>query len=183
MAKSAKGGVKEPLGREAWVGAAMQMLAHGGVDSVRIEELARRLGVTKGSFYWHFRDRADLQGAMLDVWRSEIVTGVMNRLRAVPDPLDRFRRMMRLPFGEDRPDFDIEAAVRLWAQRDPRAQEAIVSADEIRIGFISEVLIAAGAPAEEARSRAIMVFSFLRVGHLLVGDRTLDDYERLLLSA
>lgn len=183
MAKSSKTGAKETLGREAWVEAAMQALARGGIDSVRIEALARRLGVTKGSFYWHFRNRADLHGAMLEIWRSEIVIGIINRLRAVPDPLDRFRQMMRLPFGKDRPDFDIELAVRLWAQRDPRAEEAVASADEIRIVFVSEVLIAAGAPAEGVRSRAIMVFSFLRVGYLLAGDGTLDHYERLLLSA
>ena len=56
------------LDAAAWVAAAFDALADGGIDAVRVEPLAKALGITKGSFYWHFADRRALLDAMLDAW-------------------------------------------------------------------------------------------------------------------
>ncbi len=71
-------------GRETWVRAAMQTLADAGLDGVKVETLARELGVTKGSFYWHFKDRRALLDAMLESWRDGRIEDIRSRTRAAP---------------------------------------------------------------------------------------------------
>lgn len=183
MPSTAKNPIKRPrLDREAWVTSALQVLSAEGIDGVRVEVLASRLGVTKGSFYWHFRNRMELHSAMLDFWRKKVVFGVMDRLRSIDDPMERYRAMMRLPFGKLRPDFDLELAVRLWSRRDPTARAALAEADELRINFIVEVITAVGAPVETARSRAVLIYSYLRMGSALMDEVTLKQCEQLLIA-
>ena len=64
------GRTNDSLTREDWITGAWEMLGDAGLDGVRVEPLARRLGVTKGSFYWHFRDRQELLDVLLDLWFS-----------------------------------------------------------------------------------------------------------------
>lgn len=183
MANSTESRKKRPtLDRAAWVSAALKVLAKDGIDGVRVEVLASKLGVTKGSFYWHFKDRPALYKEMLDYWRQQVVVRIMERLKAIEDPEERYRRMMRLPSDKSPPDFDLELAVRLWARRDARARAALAEADELRINFIIDVIVAAGAPAETARSRAVLIFAYLRVGTALMDDTTLEQCERLLIT-
>ena len=59
--------------RETWVREGLRFLAEGGPDAVRVEPLAAALGVTKGGFYWHFRNRAELLDALLDLWEQQLV--------------------------------------------------------------------------------------------------------------
>ena len=173
---------RSPLDREAWVLAALTPLAREGIDGVRIEVLANKLGVTKGSFYWHFKDRPALYAAMLEHWRRRVVVEIMERLKAVDDPKERYRCMMRLPTDKSPPDFDLELAVRLWARRDASARAAIVEADKLRINFVIDVIVAAGAPAETARSRAVLIFAYLRMGTALMDDATREQCEQLLIA-
>ncbi|TCM12731.1 TetR family transcriptional regulator [Novosphingobium sp. PhB165] len=183
MAGISKPQEKSPvMDRAAWVAAALKMLAKNGIDGVRVEVLARKLGVTKGSFYWHFKDRPDLYDAMLEHWRQHVVTQIIDRLNAIDLPQERYHCMMRLPFDRHRPDFDMELAIRLWARRDERAAAALAVADETRIQFIVDVLVAAGAPSASARSRAVLIFSFLRVGAPFADEFTLAQCEELLIA-
>lgn len=180
---SAKLSAKRPrLDRTAWVSAALEVLAKEGIDGVRIEVLATRLGVTKGSFYWHFKDRPALYAAMLDHWRQQVVVQIMDRLKAIEDPQERYRCMMRLPSDKSPPNFDLELAVRLWARRDPGARAALAEADDLRIDFIAEVIVAAGAPVETARGRAVLIFAYLRIGTALMDEATLTQCENLLIA-
>lgn len=70
------------LGREQWVGAALDALIEGGMEAIRVEKLARDLGVTKGSFYWHFKNRAALVEALLELWEEQGTTEVICALEA-----------------------------------------------------------------------------------------------------
>lgn len=173
---------KPSLDRADWVAAALKTLAKDGIDGVRVEVLASKLGVTKGSFYWHFKDRAALHQEMLDYWRREVVVQIMERLRAIEDPKERYRCMMRLPSDKSPPDFNLELAVRLWAKRDAQARAALEEADQLRIQFVVEVIVAAGAPVETARSRAILIFGYLRMGAALMDETTLKHCEQLMIS-
>src|ERR671916_708238 len=88
------------LQAEDWVEAARTAMAEGGIEAVAVEPLARRLGVTKGSFYWHFKDRRALLEAMLGRWERESTEAVISTTRSISDPLERFVRLAEEAFHE-----------------------------------------------------------------------------------
>ena len=88
--------VTKGLSTDAWIESALDLLRENGVEAVRVEPLARLLGVTKGSFYWHFRDRSMLESAILDVWDERSTTAILAQV-AGPEPAEvRLRRLGRL---------------------------------------------------------------------------------------
>ena len=150
------------LSREAWIAAALEVLGAEGVDAVRVEVLARKLGITKGSFYHHFGGRDDLRAAMLGEWRERLVVEVIDRLERISDPCERFSQLLRLPYEIARSDLDLDLAVALWARKDRNAARAMKAADRIRTEFISRTLVACGVAPGEAPARAVLVLAFLR---------------------
>src|SRR3954453_12483952 len=108
--------------RSTWVDQGLRALAAGGPDAVRIEPLARTLGVTKGGFYWHFDDRRALLDEMLDSWERTAVDDVIDRVNeSGGDDQAKLRRLFTIagddPAGEI---LEIDLAVRDWARRDPK---------------------------------------------------------------
>ena len=83
-----------------WVDAAYSAMAEDGVGSVAVEPLARRLGVTRGSFYWHFKDRRALLEVTLERWERESTEAVISVTRSISDPMERFVRLAEEAFGE-----------------------------------------------------------------------------------
>ncbi|CAG0952441.1 partial Tetracycline repressor protein class A from transposon 1721, partial [Rhodocyclaceae bacterium] len=75
---------RQQLDRAAWTRAALDILAEKGLDGIRVEVLAKRLKVTKGSFYWHFKDRRDLLDAVLETWKDGRIRDIQKQTRAVP---------------------------------------------------------------------------------------------------
>src|SRR5689334_25262610 len=110
--------------REDWVAAALAALASGGPAAVRVESLAQSLGVSKGGFYWHFKDRAALLEDVLASWEERMVDEVITQVdRTQVDGTDadartRLRRLFDL--AASRADYlGVELAVRDWARREP----------------------------------------------------------------
>jgi AcrR family transcriptional regulator len=77
------------LNKGDWIHAALEVLTTDGLSAVAVEPLARRLGATKGSFYWHFKDRAELVVAMLELWEQRETTDVIERIGVLWDPRER----------------------------------------------------------------------------------------------
>lgn len=86
---------KQNLTADAWAEAALEAMATGGMDAVAVEPLARALGVTKGSFYWHFENRDALIRAALEVWERHETLDVVSGLDDVPDPQERIFKVFR----------------------------------------------------------------------------------------
>jgi AcrR family transcriptional regulator len=123
------------LGREDWLARALKALETEGVAGVRVESLARSLGVTKGSFYWHFKDRDDLLESLLDYWANEVNTKVIEENRASGgDARARLRHLMRSITERELTRYDL--AVRAWAVFDPRAAGAAKQSDEQRYAYV-----------------------------------------------
>lgn len=80
---------KQNLSAEQWAEAALDAMTSGGLEAVSVEPLARRLGVTKGSFYWHFANRDALVQAALELWERRETTDAIARVRDEPDPYER----------------------------------------------------------------------------------------------
>jgi AcrR family transcriptional regulator len=150
--------------RRDWIEAAYQELARAGERGVGINALAARLGVTKGSFYWHFGDRAELMRALLDRWAHERTDEMLTlALGSTADPLERLRRIRAL----GRQVAPVDRAMRLWAQHDPGAADAVRHADRALLGHIAACLTGLGFGEEEARLRALLMLRSWVGGYLV----------------
>lgn len=161
--------------REDWVQAAWTTLGQAGIDGVRVEALARKLGVTKGSFYWHFKNRQDLIDALFDRWfglREEMRDEF---LRDNPDPRSRLWKVIER--GITRGTQGQAAALRFWAQREPAAAKRIIEADAHRRAFFIEQFLAMGFDDHAAETRADVYMAVISAEFLHAGGR--DDTDRL----
>lgn len=155
----------------AWTDAALDLLATSGIDGVRVELLAKELEVTKGSFYWHFKDRDALFERMLSRWRQAATLALIERLdRKEASAEERLSRLLRLPLAGRRSAkaADVELAIRLWGRRDQRAREALREVDQLRLRYLADLIRALGASDEEAEARAILAYSYMRVAPSLI---------------
>jgi len=153
--------------REDWVDAAALALTERGVAGVKVERLARDLGVTKGSFYWHFGTRRELLDALLQTWASRGTAAIIEQVEvAGGDAESRLRRLWEVTAagGEEA----LELALRDWARRDPGAAAAVAEVDERRMHYLRTLLREAGAPAATVEARCLLMYS------LLIGDWFLD---------
>jgi AcrR family transcriptional regulator len=139
------------------------VLVDEGIDHVRVDALAGHLGVTRGSFYWHFRDRQDLLRQVLQAWSEDSTRQLTRRLKtAGSDPLAQLRDVISLPF-RGRSAWRaarIELAIRAWARRDDMARVAVEEADDSRIAYHTQVFHALGFGVEEAAMRAFLLYSY-----------------------
>jgi AcrR family transcriptional regulator len=149
-----------------WMRAAARRLAAGGIAAVAVETLARDLGVTKGSFYWHFRDRAALLAALLADWAARATEPLLRRLEgAGTAPRDRLARLAATVAGEGAGALD--PAIRAWARHDPAAAAAVRRVDAARLAFIASEFRALGFAPAAASTRARLFYLHLLGEHAL----------------
>jgi AcrR family transcriptional regulator len=161
--------------RERWIEEGLRVLATSGPDAVRIEALAKNLGVTKGGFYGFFSDRDALLEAMLDSWERESTADVIDRVQPEgADPKTKIHRAGALTFSNDRL-LPIDLAVRDWARRDPAVAARLARVDNQRMALLRDVIGTFCSDPDEVEARSLMAFCvaigehFLAAGH---GDRT-----------
>ncbi|HJS79359.1 MAG TPA: TetR/AcrR family transcriptional regulator [Vitreimonas sp.] len=166
----------------AWIDAAFDVLAEGGIDAVRIDPLAKRLGVTRGSFYWHFKDREALHKAMLKQWRKWATYQIGDKIdRAAPDARERLRKNLALPTAGPRAKraAAIEMAIRFWARRDEEAANAVRRIDHQRLRYYAKHFVDLGHGEEDARRRAYLFYATLMAQAIIVTDAATDVREHL----
>ncbi|CAN5586113.1 hypothetical protein BH10ACT11_BH10ACT11_20520 [soil metagenome] len=121
--------------REAWLDEALRAISAGGPDAVRVEVLAATLGVTKGGFYWHFKNRQALLDETLDAWEKEVVDDVIARVESQPtDPRGKLQHLFQLAAKAG--VLPAELAVRDWARRDEKVAERLRGIDNRRMDFL-----------------------------------------------
>src|SRR5581483_2912727 len=120
-----------------WIDAATDFLIDNNLNSLDIPYLSRRLGVTKGSFYWHFKGRPDLLKAVLDDWRQRMTSDVSSRAEQSATTVESALRYLLGLIRRPRPSrrAAIERSVRDWARTDPLPREAVVEVDQMRLAF------------------------------------------------
>lgn len=163
---------KAVLTPDDWVRAATQVLVDHGIDHVRVDVLAGELAVTRGSFYWHFRDREDLLRRVLQAWREETTVQLTRRLAvARSEPRELLADVITLPFRGRAAQraARIELAIRAWARRDPMARQALEEADASRIGYHEALFLALGFGAAEAGHRAFLMYGYEVAESLMPG--------------
>lgn len=164
--------VRTPRG--AWVHAALQALAAGGPDAVRIEALAVDLGVSKGGFYWHFADRQALLTEMLDSWEKAGTEDIIARVDSQSaGPRAKLQRLFELTSSPD--GLAVELAVRDWSRRDRDVAERLRRVDNRRIGYIRSLFGPFCADENDAEVRSMLAYTLVIGSYFIAaqhGDKT-----------
>ncbi|MEG3637178.1 TetR/AcrR family transcriptional regulator [Micromonospora palythoicola] len=156
--------------RDRWIEEGLLVLAEGGPDAVRVEVLAKRLGVTKGGFYGFFEDREALLRAMLDVWQRESTDEVIARVqREGGDPRSQIQRAGVLTFSGSRL-LPIDLAIRAWARRDEVVAERLRAVDNRRMALLRQMIGTFCSDPEEIEARALLAFCMAIGVHFLAAD-------------
>lgn len=158
------------LRAEDWVDHANRLLIDENIRGVQIATLCERLGVTKGSFYWHFRSRRDLLDAILQAWRKRNTLNVMSRVVSFVTPLRSIRALLSLP---RRPASTtgarVEMSVRDWARRDRNTFRSLQEIDNIRLRGFEQLFRRQGFRGNAAKARAYIAYT------IMMGDSILKD--------
>jgi AcrR family transcriptional regulator len=161
-------------GTARWVAAGIAVLAEGGVDRVRVEVVAERLGVTKGGFYRRFRDRRALLDAILDAWSKGRIAAI-DRQTALGEacPSQRLRAVIKL-FSErvSAQGMAIELAIRQWARSDRAAAAAVARVDDRRLKNVALLYRRMGLTPQDAQARAVLLYAFIFGQSLLFLEQT-----------
>ena len=166
---------------EDWLNAAQARLVDGGIDAVKIGPLAADLKVTRGSFYWHFRDRNHLLQTLLARWQAQSHE-MFNRLVGGDGAtgMDEFVRLVHLWVDESEFHPALESAMRDWARTSEAVSAVVKAVDEERIAYIKRIFLDFGYGEDEAFIRARITY-FHQVGYYTIGyNETLDARMALL---
>lgn len=142
--------------RESWALAALQALSKHGVDAVAVEPVARQLGVTKGSFYWHFKNRAQLLDAALELWEQRGTSDVIAALNEVESPTERLRQLFQRvsTAGKAAP-----AHAALASSSEPAVKRTLQRVATARLGFLARCYEDLGMTPANARRRALLAYA------------------------
>jgi len=170
--------VRTPRG--AWVEAALKALGTGGPDAVRIEAIAASLGVSKGGFYWHFKDRQALLNEMLDSWERSVADDVIAQIESRPaGPREKLQQLFEMAPSVD---FAVELAIRDWARRDRDIAKRVRRVDNRRIEYLRALFGQLCADEGEVEARSMLVFSLFIGSYFIAaehGDRSRSQVVRL----
>ncbi len=161
-----KGNPSEKLSVDAWVEAGLRAIAERGIDAVRVERLAEILNVTKGSFYWHFKDRRALLDRLLQEWSARTTGAVIDELESQGgDAMSRLQGLLRISFKSQG---RLERGIRAWAAQDDTAQSALEAIDRRRVAYLASLLSELGLPPLESKTRARFAYHGM-VGRFMSG--------------
>lgn len=180
--------MKHSLTADNWADAALDAIANGGVDAVAVEPIARALGVTKGSFYWHFQNRQALLQAAIARWEAQETDSIIDAVNAYADPRKRFQQVFRLINSSARSG-RLSGAFAA-ASSDPVVGPAVERVAQKRLRFLEDCYTALGVPAEEARRWAMFAYAtYMGTLQLRRDDRSalprgraLNEYARLCME-
>lgn len=153
------------LSRTDWIVAARDALIQGGVHAIKVDLIANQLKITRGSFYWHFRDRAELLSAVLELWESQNTKPFEDiAQRADQSAAEKFVLMAKLWLEETSFDWAFDSAMRDWARSSRSVAEKISAIDQLRMTLFEEVFKEMGYAAREAKIRARITY-YHQVGY------------------
>jgi AcrR family transcriptional regulator len=160
-----------------WIEEGLRALAAGGPDAVRVEALARELGVTKGGFYNHFEDRPALIDEMLDTWERLVIDQVIDQIEARGgDAKSRLRHLFAFDTTPARKLVRIELAIREWSRRDKAVARRLKRIDNRRLDYLRALFAEFCPDKREVEVRCLVVMSLFLGQRLFLGDH--GPYER-----
>lgn len=143
--------------REEWLRGAQRALAETGVSGVAVEPIAKRLGVTRGSFYWHFKDREALLVGALELWEAEETVGFIDELAPIADPLARLQTLFREALTGDI-IAGLEPAIVAHAS-DPVVRVVLERVTRRRLDYLTDLFTQVGMDDEAARRQSVATYA------------------------
>ena len=170
-----RNGKRESLTAEDWSRAALHALARGGLAAIAVEPLAKELGATKGSFYWHFADRQALVEATLQLWERRDTDRVIAAIDDSQDAETRLRTLLRLAFTSVRDTTaggaaTVELALQASATH-PLVAPTLDRVTKRRLGALTRLYTELGLPRSLARDRGLLAYTAF-LGHAQLAHAT-----------
>src|ERR1700716_3555132 len=153
----------EQLSAKDWLNQGLKALAETGFTALKAEPLAKAMGVSRGSFYWHFADIGAFHAAILRHWREVAAEQIIANLEAASAHDNPLKLLLRQAFGGK---LALEKAVRTWATLDPLARSAVQAIDRRRLSYVERLLKRSGVAPDVARARA-QIFYWAFLGYAL----------------
>jgi AcrR family transcriptional regulator len=176
-------GTKDRLTRTAWLDHGLRILARQGAGALKVGELAAGLNVSRGSFYWHFKDIGDFRLQLLTRWQERTTDQVLEQTDASTTGAARLTHLMKLAFNEDR---SLDRSIRAMASTDAAVATMVASVDARRIAYMAKVLSEAGVESRRALSRAEFLYwayigqsAVMDPRHDSITERDIDDLSAL----
>jgi AcrR family transcriptional regulator len=151
---------RDQLNQEAWLERALEVLRDEGIQGVRVERLARDLGVTKGSFYWHFSDREELFRGILDYWSKLYNDVIIDNPEFSKDPPSEGLLSAVTKVRHDGLD-KYEMAIRAWASHDAEVDRVVREVYARRKKFVKGLFLKIGFSTTEAEVRTRLMLCYL----------------------
>ena len=145
----------ERLTAEDWIDFALKTLAREGFGALKADVLARKLGISRGSFYWHFADLSTLHARVIEHWKQAATEAIIVDIERYRLPKERFDALLRHAFGHGAL---LEIRIRTWAENNVQAQRAVSDIDRRRREYIEHLLVEAGVAPTLAATRAQLVY-------------------------
>jgi AcrR family transcriptional regulator len=157
--KSTRKPLRARVSKQDWISAALETLATSGIESVKVERLAKQLGVAKSGFYWHFKNRYAFLKELLRYWEEEY-TGVViaeARLKEL-SPRDRLLEIVRMIHKHELNKYDL--SFQAWATSDVMARETVSRVMDLRLGFLRETFRELGLSGDELEMRTMLFVAY-----------------------
>ena len=153
------------LGRQDWVQAALETFMEKGIEAVKVDVLAKSLKITRGSFYWHFKNLDDLLTAIIQEWQAVDTEDVIRQVEIIGGtPSQQLLNLLEIAAKDDD---RLEKAMRIWAIHDTRAMVSIERVDEQRLEYLENLFSQIGFSVEDALVRARITYS-VKLGWLMM---------------
>lgn len=175
------------LDQTAWLRAAAAAIAEDGFSGIRVLPLSKRLGVTRGSFYWHFADHGAFVNAFIDYWRHQQLRAVEAYQHSQHDAVGAYQQLLDVVLTDTEPELKrlkVEFALRGYARRDKFAADAVAVVDKARIDLFLPIVSAIAKDADEAESFATLLLVQLSgAQHAIAGPNCSQDQLARLKNA
>lgn len=151
--------------RQDWLNAALSVLKQGGVEAVKVADLAARMGVSRSSFYWYFKNRTDLLDALLAHWRDTNTAALVMQARAPANTItEACCNIFRCNINADLFDNRLDFAIRDWARRAERVNTVLKANDDTRLNALTRMFLRFDYPNLEAKARARVIY-YMQLGY------------------
>jgi AcrR family transcriptional regulator len=166
-----KQAVQRGVSKAEWLQAALETLAYGSVSGISIQSLAKKLGIARAGFYWHFKDRNDLLTQLLDYWVHEITEIITENLEiGALSPRERLIRAAEMVLQHNLARY--EMGFQLWAVEDPAVAKKIKQVRSMKLRFVSLALEELQFCGEDVEMRAMLFVCYHNWESVMYADYT-----------
>lgn len=153
--------------REDWIDAAERIFVRTGIEDVKVDVIAKRMKITRGSFYWHFKSREDLLDSLLDRWAEQNRQALIELKSSAPGGVPTIYDCIRFWLSIENDILDFDLSMRLWGRKSPKVAGKIHEIDDAWMSLLTEVFITRGHERTRATARARVTY-FHQLGYHLL---------------